>query len=107
MTLPPTLSALTPVTAYSPTRDPLRPQVPFAMIRPGPDTTDVGPPLPFYHCGGYYYPDNIIRVFSHTHMVGGAVWNVARCCLLPVACCLLPLVRLQGCRCALVQLPSL
>lgn len=42
--------------------------------RVGPDTSNkykiyIG----YEHCGGYYYPDTFINVFSHTHLVGAGV----------------------------------
>jgi putative alpha-1,2-mannosidase len=50
---------------------PIGPQVPFGAMRLGPDTTEVLPVvgelwLRFEHFGGYAYPDNYIRAFSHT-----------------------------------------
>ena len=53
--------------------DPPGPQVPFAAIRPSPDTSrdDVAPD--FTHFGGYHYGDTHVRCFSQTHMVGPGV----------------------------------
>jgi predicted alpha-1,2-mannosidase len=47
---------------------------PFGMVRVGPDTRDSGSGAPgFYHCGGYYHPDDRIDGFSHTHAHGMGV----------------------------------
>jgi predicted alpha-1,2-mannosidase len=47
------------------------PQMPFGMVRPGPDTGDMnGNALGFYHCSGYAYRDEFVRAFSHTRMHG-------------------------------------
>jgi len=45
--------------------------VPFGMTQTGPDTRDTttGAP-PFYHFGGYYYPDDLITGISHEHANG-------------------------------------
>ena len=37
--------------------------VPYGMVQPGPDTRNGG--------SGYYYSDNTIPGFSHTHKTGG------------------------------------
>jgi putative alpha-1,2-mannosidase len=52
---------------------PVGAQLPFGMVRVGPDTALDGYAIPFNHFGGYYYNDNEIRLFSHLHMVGSGV----------------------------------
>eukprot|EP01094_Clydonella_sp_ATCC50884_P025779 TRINITY_DN6901_c0_g1_i1.p1 TRINITY_DN6901_c0_g1~~TRINITY_DN6901_c0_g1_i1.p1 ORF type:complete len:874 (+),score=275.10 TRINITY_DN6901_c0_g1_i1:129-2750(+) len=50
------------------------PQVPFGVTRVSPDTSlraDIV--VPWTHNGGYWYPDNHIRCFSHTRLVGAGV----------------------------------
>eukprot|EP01138_Halocafeteria_seosinensis_P004166 gb/GECG01004259.1/.p1 GENE.gb/GECG01004259.1/~~gb/GECG01004259.1/.p1 ORF type:complete len:515 (+),score=44.08 gb/GECG01004259.1/:1-1545(+) len=51
------------------------PQIPFGALRLGPDTSLGLEPfkIPFDHNGGYYYYDDFIEAFSHTHMVGSGV----------------------------------
>ena len=39
---------------------------PFGMVQLSPDNGKSGP----YYCSGYYYPENIIAGFSHTHLSG-------------------------------------
>jgi len=48
--------------------------VPFGFVQVGPDTRDssVGQPG-FYHFGGYYYEDDLIDGFAHTHANGMGV----------------------------------
>ena len=60
---------------------------PFGFVQLSPDTS--GAPEPRWnargdytgwnHCSGYYYPDNVILGFSHTHLqgTGGAVEELA------------------------------
>jgi len=46
------------------------PQMPFGMVRPGPDTGDAsGNALGFYHCSGYAFGDEYVRAFSHSRSV--------------------------------------
>ncbi|MBX7193787.1 MAG: GH92 family glycosyl hydrolase [Sandaracinaceae bacterium] len=47
------------------------PQMPFGMIRPGPDTVNAdGNAAGFTHCSGYHARDEYISGFSHTRMHG-------------------------------------
>lgn len=47
------------------------PQMPFGMVRPGPDTGDAnGNAAGFYHCSGYAFRDEYVRAFSHSRMPG-------------------------------------
>lgn len=48
-------------------------QYPFGMMRLSPDTVFDDVEVEWRHFGGYYYGDNEIRCFSHTHMVGAGV----------------------------------
>jgi len=60
-------------------------QVPYGMIRVGPDTTntfDIN--VPFEHPGGFYYNDDYIVAFSHTHLVGAGVPDLGNLGLMPV-----------------------
>ena len=50
-------------------------QVPFGVLRLGPDTTSFLD-LPFQHYGGYAYDDSHIAAFSHTHTVGAGVGDL-------------------------------
>ena len=51
-------------------------QFPHGTLRLGPDTSSALLAnltlltVPFQHFGGYSYSDNVIRGFSHTHLVG-------------------------------------
>ncbi|MGC9260942.1 MAG: hypothetical protein ACP5I8_12835, partial [Phycisphaerae bacterium] len=55
--------------------------VPFGLVQLSPDTAGQAQPqwwrqgrnvivYPWEHCSGYFYPDNVIRGFSHTHLSG-------------------------------------
>ncbi len=46
---------------------------PYGLVKLGPDTSNGGPGLGALHCSGYWYPDNHIEGFSHTHMHGVGV----------------------------------
>lgn len=47
------------------------PQMPFGMIRPGPDTTNAMGAAPgFTHCSGYHADDEFVSGFSHVRMHG-------------------------------------
>ncbi len=47
------------------------PQMPFGMIRPGPDTVNsTGAAPSFTHCSGYHSEDEHVAAFSHTRMHG-------------------------------------
>ena len=55
------------------------PQMPFGMIRPGPDTVnEMGFAPTFTHCSGYHADDEYVTGFSHTRMHGVGIndWNV-------------------------------
>lgn len=59
------------------------PRVPFGMVHLGPDTRrDFGAP-PFYHCAGYWYEDDYVRGFSHTHAHGMGVPDYGAVRVLP------------------------
>ena len=62
-------------------------QVPFGILRVGPDTVDTIAKqpilLPFNHYGGYSYLDNTIVAFSHTHLVGAGVGDLGNFGLMP------------------------
>ena len=49
------------------------PALPYAMIHPGPDTTEVQGGAAFAHCSGYYWEDPLIEGFSLTRMNGTGV----------------------------------
>lgn len=50
------------------------PQVPFGLVRPGPDTSTNGGGAPeFSHCAGYWYEDTEVRGFSQLHAAGTGV----------------------------------
>lgn len=46
---------------------------PYGLVKLGPDTSNGGVGLGALHCSGYYYPDDHIEGFSHTHMHGVGV----------------------------------
>ncbi len=57
--------------------------VPFGMIKLSPDTQGkLGTPH-FYHCSGYYYPDEYIAGFSHMHLYGTGVPEYGTFLVLP------------------------
>ncbi len=60
------------------------PDVPFAMIHPGPDTTAGSGDLEAYHCSGYYYEDSTIRGFSLTRMHGTGLADYGTLAFMPV-----------------------
>jgi putative alpha-1,2-mannosidase len=54
------------------------------MARVSPDTVAIDNLfIPFNHFGGYYYPDEYIRVFSHTHMVGAGALDLGTVGVMP------------------------
>jgi putative alpha-1,2-mannosidase len=54
------------------------------MVRPSPDTaSSVNTASSWQHFGGYYYHDDQIRVFSHTHMVGAGVEDYGNIGVMP------------------------
>lgn len=60
------------------------PQVPFGAMRLGPDTSFDGLVLSWQHYGGYYFDDNSIDAFSHTHLVGAGVGDWGNIGVMPV-----------------------
>jgi predicted alpha-1,2-mannosidase len=58
------------------------PQVPFGMVRPGPDTTASSAPPP-NHCAGYWYDDPYIKGFSHTRANGMGIPEYGVVALMP------------------------
>jgi predicted alpha-1,2-mannosidase len=59
-------------------------QVPHGAMRLGPDTTSTTFDGGNQHYSGYYYDDDIIRAFSHTHVVGGAIRDWGTFGLMPI-----------------------
>ena len=65
---------------------------PFGLVQLSPDTS--GPPEPKYnargeyygwdHCSGYYYPDNLVKGFSHTHLQGTGGGDLGDVLLMPI-----------------------
>jgi putative alpha-1,2-mannosidase len=65
---------------------------PFGLVQLSPDTA--GGPEPQWnargdytgweHCPGYYYPDNIIQGFSHTHVQGTGGGDLGDILLMPI-----------------------
>lgn len=49
------------------------PMYPFAMARPGPDTSTLNSAPNFSHCAGYWYEDKELRGFSQLHLSGTGV----------------------------------
>ncbi|MBL6975378.1 MAG: GH92 family glycosyl hydrolase [Deltaproteobacteria bacterium] len=44
---------------------------PLGLVKVSPDTTDkYGVPPQYMHCAGYWYPDDFLYGFSHTHLHG-------------------------------------
>ena len=60
------------------------PRWPHGMSHPGPDTrSSTSGVASFYHSGGYYYPDDQIVGFSHTHAHGMGVPDLGSVLLMP------------------------
>lgn len=59
------------------------PQVPFGMVRPGPDTRSEGGAPGFAHCAGYYYEDPLIAGFSNTRPHGMGIPEYGAVALMP------------------------
>lgn len=59
-------------------------QLPFGAVRASPDTDGLLF-LNYRHFGGYYYGDDLIRCFSHTHMVGSGTLDYGNICVMPVS----------------------
>lgn len=52
---------------------------PFGMVQLSPDNGKSGP----YYCSGYYYPENIIAGFSHTHLSGTGAGDLVDISFMP------------------------
>ena len=70
-------------------------QYPHGTLRLGPDTSALLAnltllTLPFQHYGGYSYSDNVIRGFSHTHLVGAGVGDYGNFGAMPLLLSLQP-----------------
>ena len=68
--------------------------VPFGLVQLSPDTAGQAQPqwwrqgrnvivYPWEHCSGYFYPDNVIRGFSHTHISGSGGSDLGDVLLMP------------------------
>ena len=68
--------------------------VPFGLVQLSPDTAGPAQPqwwrqgrnvivYPWEHCSGYFYPDNVIRGFSHTHISGSGGSDLGDVLLMP------------------------
>jgi predicted alpha-1,2-mannosidase len=68
--------------------------VPFGLVQLSPDTAGHAQPqwwrqgrnvivYPWEHCSGYFYPDNVIRGFSHTHLSGTGCPELGDVLLMP------------------------
>ena len=68
--------------------------VPFGLVQLSPDTAGQAQPqwwrqgrnvivYPWEHCSGYFFPDNVIRGFSHTHISGTGVPALGDVMLMP------------------------
>jgi len=61
-------------------------QRPFGFARVGPDSVtynDIPIPGAWRHNGGYYYGDDSIKCFSHTHMVGAGAADYGTIAVMP------------------------
>jgi len=60
---------------------------PFGFARVSPDTWQSDLPIPtdWEHNGGYYYGDDYINCFSHTHMAGAGVADYGTVGIMPVS----------------------
>ena len=72
---------------------------PFGFVQLSPDTRTGT----WDSCGGYYYPDNTIMGFSHTHISGTGCPELAELCLLPLTGPLNPGTNYQPLDCARFQ----
>jgi putative alpha-1,2-mannosidase len=59
------------------------PQLPYGMVKPGPDTSRNGKALEFSHCAGYAYEDDTIEGFSHTRLHGAGIADYGGIALMP------------------------
>ena len=68
--------------------------LPFGLVQLSPDTAGPAQPqwwrkgrnvivYPWEHCAGYFYPDNVIRGFSHTHLSGTGCPELGDVLLMP------------------------
>ncbi len=68
--------------------------VPFGLVQLSPDTAGRAQPqwwrqgrnvivYPWEHCSGYFYPDNVIQGFSHTHISGTGCPELGDVLLMP------------------------
>ncbi|MFU8805665.1 MAG: hypothetical protein ACNA8W_17765, partial [Bradymonadaceae bacterium] len=48
-------------------------QMPYGLVRLGPDTSLNSTYVPFHHFSGYHYGDPDVRGFSHLHFIGTGV----------------------------------
>jgi predicted alpha-1,2-mannosidase len=65
-------AALTPAT-----------QMPYGLVRLGPDTSIGTSYIPFHHFSGYHYLDPDVRGFSHLHFIGTGVVDYGNIRVLP------------------------
>ena len=57
---------------------------PFGMVKLSPDTEDAHGATDFYHCSGYYYPDDRIVGFSHLHLYGTGATDYGNLLFMPM-----------------------
>jgi len=57
---------------------------PFGMVKLSPDTQDSHGATDFYHCSGYYYPDDHIAGFSHLHLYGTGATDYGNLLFMPM-----------------------
>ncbi len=60
------------------------PTRPYGMVRPGPDTQEMGGAPGFTHCAGYAASDDFINGFSHTRMHGTGTPSYGNLGVMPV-----------------------
>jgi len=58
-------------------------QLPFGMVRPGPDTAGYMGDVGFAHTAGYWYLDDIIEGFSQLHLHGTGVEDLGNFLMMP------------------------
>ena len=59
-------------------------QVPFGALRLGPDTTSSLGDFPDRHFSGYHWEDDLVRAFSHTHLMGAGVNDLGNVGIMPL-----------------------
>jgi predicted alpha-1,2-mannosidase len=59
------------------------PQMPFGMVKPGPDTSQKGSSIELAHCAGYYFADDTVEGFSHTRLQGAGIADYGGAALMP------------------------